>query len=1093
MRRRYLFGPVTAGFADQQLHRARQSGDCLAFGPEGADLAVASGDSWEAICARLPAGWQPDFVALNLAYTCVPAGLWAAPVPLVGLATDWDLLWHACRRQARGCDLLLTDAPGVEALAREGVTQARAANLAGCPRGFVEEPWPDGPRDLDVLFAGNLSPAVQRERLPWLARVARLARDRRVALHMGVFGDAYRQLLGRARIVFNRSRHGECNRRVAEAVAAGALLFQEADNREVPALLRDRQECVFYTAENLESLLEHYLEHEDERRALTLAARARVARFAFEALWDGLLDQIEQEWPRLAAAAGHRPPSGGDDLLTRCWQALSGPSDGDPDLVAALQAVVQDDPRSAALHNALGLAVARAGLGQGREVVEGAARHFRRAVECDPHHLPATLNLAEALAAAGQTPQAVAQAQRALAVLDAGTELSVAQLDAGHFPPVFDLFRVEWERAAWQHAGQPAAEARAKGRLLRWRLHSLLAQWTGDLAHAYEAVLARPELPFTRAALGTTLARAGRPRQAVVHLRQALAGNPFQREAAHALFDALGAAGDADGQRLLAEDRRLLARAAPQAVPPEPWFAEGAPATAAVPAERFAAAPPHLEGALGPTVAPAGAMVSLIPSAPRARRARVTLSMIVKNEEANLPVCLGSVADLMDEVIVVDTGSADRTREVAARFGARVHEFPWCDDFGAARNEGLRHATGDWVLWLDADDCLDEDNRQRLRAVFTRLGGEMDAYAMKVRSALDPAQSAAKLLDQVRLFPRHPEVRWRYRVHEQIMPAVNLRGGSVRWTDVIIDHRGYQDAALRRRKLERNLRLLHLDEKDHPEDAYVLFNLGWSYQDLGRHAEALPLLRRSLERAKPQASIVRKLYVLLTEGQRALGRRDEALAVCRAGRERFADDAELLYLEAGLRHDGGDVRGTEECLLRLLAMPAGTYFASLDVGLRGYKTRHQLAGLYQQQGRTVEAEAQWRAVLAERPDFVPAWLGLGELYLAAGRWADLDQVAHGLEAQTVAALDGAILRARAHLLRREFAEARRLVEQILAQAPQGLGPRVLLSHVLLQEGRDWAAVEQALQAVLALDPNNAEARHNLEVLRHRQAQGSTGK
>src|SRR5581483_8644381 len=85
----------------------------------------------------------------------------------------------------------------------------------------------------------------------------------------------------------------------------------------------------------------------------------------------------------------------------------------------------------------------------------------------------------------------------------------------------------------------------------------------------------------------------------------------------------------------------------------------------------------------------------------RTGRPRVSLTMIVKDEEANLPACLQSVADLVDEVIVVDTGSTDATVAVAQRLGARVHHFPWVDSFAAARNESLQHATGEWVLWLD--------------------------------------------------------------------------------------------------------------------------------------------------------------------------------------------------------------------------------------------------------------------------------------------------------------------------------------------------------------------------------------------------------
>ena len=101
---------------------------------------------------------------------------------------------------------------------------------------------------------------------------------------------------------------------------------------------------------------------------------------------------------------------------------------------------------------------------------------------------------------------------------------------------------------------------------------------------------------------------------------------------------------------------------------------------------------------------------------------RISLTMIVRNEEHNLPDCLEPVANLFDEMIVVDTGSTDRTKEVAQRCGAKVIDFTWVDDFAAARNESLKHATGQWIMWLDADERLDEVNRERLRRVLAGRG-----------------------------------------------------------------------------------------------------------------------------------------------------------------------------------------------------------------------------------------------------------------------------------------------------------------------------------------------------------------------------------
>jgi len=259
---RYLFGPVDSTFAEQCLGSERRAGRCLAFSLEpGTDLTLAPADTWESITARLPNGWRPDFIALQLAYTHVPVGFWDAPAPLVGLAGDWNLLWHHYRRCLPRCERILTDRSGVERFAAAGLTDARYFNQYGCRADDADWPWPETKRDVDILFVGNMHDAVQRERLPWLARLANLGNRWNVVIRTGTYGDDYRRLLARARIVFNRSIRGECNLRTFETACAGALLFQEAGNREVPEFLEDRKEYVAYTDENLETRLEFYLTH----------------------------------------------------------------------------------------------------------------------------------------------------------------------------------------------------------------------------------------------------------------------------------------------------------------------------------------------------------------------------------------------------------------------------------------------------------------------------------------------------------------------------------------------------------------------------------------------------------------------------------------------------------------------------------------------------------------------------------------------------------------------------------------------------------------------------------------------------------------
>jgi glycosyltransferase involved in cell wall biosynthesis len=471
-------------------------------------------------------------------------------------------------------------------------------------------------------------------------------------------------------------------------------------------------------------------------------------------------------------------------------------------------------------------------------------------------------------------------------------------------------------------------------------------------------------------------------------------------------------------------------------------------------------------------------------------RPRVSLCLIVKNEEANLANCLASAADLCDEVIVVDTGSTDRTRAIAADFGARVFDFAWGDDFAAARNESLSQARGEWIFWLDADESLDADNRARLQALFAQLGDENVGYLMSPPSVLGGGAGSTRGTDQVRLFRNHPANRWQGRVHEQILPAIQRLGGQARRTDIAIRHTGYQDPAVRHRKHERNLAALLLDHAEHPENAFILFNVGWTYVGLGKPDDALPFLRRSLERARPDEAFLRKLYALLARLHRQRGEREQALALCRGGLARFPNDTELGFQEGMLLFERGELGPAETALVRVLEAPAADVMAiGEDPSQRGYQTRYNLGVIYRDQGKAAAAEAQWRQVLQERPEFFPARVGLAELWLTQQRWAEVAQMAADRETQPQGAMDALLLRAKLAAAQGDFAAARQLAEQAIQQAPGAVWPRLILSHVHLQEGRDAAATEQALRDVLALEPGHLQTRGNLEAFLRKQRRG----
>lgn len=484
-------------------------------------------------------------------------------------------------------------------------------------------------------------------------------------------------------------------------------------------------------------------------------------------------------------------------------------------------------------------------------------------------------------------------------------------------------------------------------------------------------------------------------------------------------------------------------------------------------------------------------------------KANLSLCLIVKDAEASLSICLNSVAGVADEVIVVDTGSTDRTKAVAAEHGALVFDFPWQDDFAAARNASLKYANGEWVLWLDADEYLDDQNRGRLQDLTARLDHRDTAFVMTQRSATIPGGQAV-CLQQVRLFRKKPEVRWEYRVHEQLFPALRRAGYEIWPTDIVIEHSGYQDQAIRSRKLERNLRLLHLDVAEHPNDPFPLFNLGRVYCDLGRFSEAIPVLCGSLEFCQEGNSIAPKVYVALVTVHLQLGHWRQADTICRLGLERFPGNLELLFFQGIGCRRRRDVAGAENSWCQLLrnaeaqseTSPSGIvcqpnsatvpfHFRDLDEGLV-IAARSQLALLHQEQGRVAEAEALWREVLLTHPTLTEAAVHLGQLYLAQRQWAKLEQIVTHLEQRLPDDPQAALLRARASMAVGDFATTRQVLEAAIARVPDCIDARIMLAEALLHNSCEPAAVENALRAVLQRAPNRAASWHNLVVLLRQQ-------
>lgn len=259
---------------------------------------------------------------------------------------------------------------------------------------------------------------------------------------------------------------------------------------------------------------------------------------------------------------------------------------------------------------------------------------------------------------------------------------------------------------------------------------------------------------------------------------------------------------------------------------------------------------------------------------------RLSLSMIVKNEEHFLPGCLESVSGLVDEIVIADTGSTDRTREIARSFNARVIDFPWRDDFSAARNESLRHTTGEWVLYLDADERIDRSYHAMLRELMA--GGRADAFLLNLKSKMGTKDGAQyHLVSYPRLFRRMKGVRFTGMVHEQITSALTKAHARIVQSEVIIEHLGYaQDDDVILKKAQRNKRLLLEQVENRENYGYALYQLGQSEIVLGETDAGLAHLDQALEAGGFGKSVEASIYCIIAENRAMKGENETALVAC---------------------------------------------------------------------------------------------------------------------------------------------------------------------------------------------------------------------
>jgi tetratricopeptide (TPR) repeat protein len=379
--------------------------------------------------------------------------------------------------------------------------------------------------------------------------------------------------------------------------------------------------------------------------------------------------------------------------------------------------------------------------------------------------------------------------------------------------------------------------------------------------------------------------------------------------------------------------------------------------------------------------------------------ARLSLCMIVRDEALFLPGCLASVRGVVDQLVVVDTGSTDDTAAIARDAGATVVRFDWVDDFAAARNAALPHVTGEFVLVLDADERLAPGAAAAIRAALARPGWMLGLLPLHDAARVDvPAEEVldgrARLGNPAylpRLLRRTPDLQWTGIVHETVAPWLARHGARTRTVEAPIVHLGaVPEVRAAKGKDARNLRLLEVLCASDPDEPTPWAHLAAERSRSGDPAGAIEAVERgwaALGRAMTRPGLKPAVVPLASQRaqvQLAKGDPAGARATITTARGWSAEHPNYAWFAAHAALALGELDAAEREARAALAQRGSVFTQEVLDGVLGWATEELLGQILLRAGRPAEALQAWQRASTERPDRVEAALGQVEALLDLG-------------------------------------------------------------------------------------------------------------
>lgn len=419
----------------------------------------------------------------------------------------------------------------------------------------------------------------------------------------------------------------------------------------------------------------------------------------------------------------------------------------------------------------------------------------------------------------------------------------------------------------------------------------------------------------------------------------------------------------------------------------------------------------------------------------------ITLCMIVKNEAKHLEKCLSSVQGIVSEIIIVDTGSEDNSIDIATKFGAKIIDMTWENDFSKARNLSLKHATSSWILVLDADEAVDHWRREQLQHLLD--ASHIHGYWLPIIHYIGDAPKADFVTDHVcRLFRNDERIIFRGIIHEETASSIwELPAGEIAYAELRIYHYGYlEDELQHKNKYQRNLALINSGLQLQPNHLILRYALGVEHYQQEQYHAAADVLLPLLADVPTHSGYASDIYLKTAYALQRCNRQQESEEVFHAGSLLFPDFTDLLEGYAALLLEQGQLRQARHFLQQALKSGDTAHPYPSSSGSGTYRTELLAGRVCEKLFLYPNARKHYEAAIQFKPDYTDAWKQLVPLSLLSGERLSLIALTrchiHALSPITLGYLVPAALNARDFewLVTLSFASQLPLAVQTIVQA-----------------------------------------------------------